>query len=232
MGRKVKVSVDIKIRAIKDYLTGKKSVLQICSELQIHKTAFDEWKRKYELKGEQGLETIKRNTYYPEVIKLQAISDYQKGIGSLNQICSKYDISNNSILRKWIKKYNGHKITKSHSSRGDKYMAMGRKTTYEERVQIVSFCMENNDDYQMAADKYQVSYQQVYSWTGKYKQGGTEALVDRRGKGKTSEELTETEKLAAQVKLLEAENKRLQMENGFLKKLKEVERRRSGKTSI
>lgn len=232
MGREGKVSADDKIRAIKDYLTGKKSVSQICSELLIHKSTFDEWKRKYQLKGAQGLETIKRNTYYPEYIKLQAISDYHEGVGSLNQICSKYSISDNSILRKRLKKYNGHKTTKSHNSQGDKHMTRGRKTTYAERIKIVSFCIENNDDYQLTAEKYQVSYQQVYSWTGKYKQDGAEALVDRRGKGKAPEELTETEKLAAQVKLLEAENKRLQMENSFLKKLKEVERRRDGKTSI
>ncbi|QRI53928.1 transposase [Clostridium botulinum] len=225
MGRKGKVSLDDKIKAIKDYLTDKKSVSQICLELQIHRSAFDEWKRKYHLKGEKGLETIKRNTYYPETIKLQAISDYQNGIGSLNQICSKYDISNNCILRRWLKKYNGHKTSKSHNSQGDNHMTKGRKTSYEERVEIISFCIENNENYQLAAEKYKVSYQQVYSWTVKYKQSGTEALVDRRGKRKTSEELTEAEKLAAKIKLLEAENKRLQMENGFLKKLKEVERR-------
>lgn len=232
MGRKGKVTIDDKIRAIKEYLTGKKSVSQICSELQIHKNAFGEWNRKYQLKGEQGLETIKTNTYYSEAIKWQAVSDYDKGVGSLNDICNKYDISNNSILRKWIKKYNGHERTKSHNSQGDKYMTRGRKTSYDERVKIISFCIENNDNYQLTAEKYQVSYQQVYTWTVKYKEGGTEALVDRRGKGKNPEELTETKKLASQVRLLEAENKRLQMENGFLKKLKEVERRRVGKTSI
>ncbi|URZ08018.1 helix-turn-helix domain-containing protein [Clostridium felsineum] len=192
MKRKGKVSVNDKIRAIKDYLSGKKSVSQICSELQIHKSAFDEWKRKYKLKGEQSLETIKRNTYYPKAIKLQAILDYQEGLGSLNEICSKYDISFNSILRKWIKRYNSHKTFNSHNSQGDKHMINGRKTTYEERIKIVSFYIENNDDYQLTADKYQVSYQQVYSWVGKYKQGGTEALVDRRGKGKPLNKLTET----------------------------------------
>ncbi|WP_076042840.1 helix-turn-helix domain-containing protein [Clostridium botulinum] len=84
---------------------------------------------------------------------------------------------------------------------------------------MISFCIENNENYQLAAAKYKVSYQQVYSWTVKYKQSGTEALVDRRGKRKTSEEVTEAEKLAAKIKLLETENKRLQMENGFLKKM-------------
>lgn len=60
----------------------------------------------------------------------------------------------------------------------------------------------------------------------KYKEQGYEALLDRRGKRKNPEKLNESEKSAAQLKLLEAENRRLKMENDFLKKLNEVERRR------
>lgn len=232
MGRKEKIIADKKVTAVRDYLAGNKGVSQICLELQVNKNAVMEWLRKYQLKGALGLQTIKKNKYYPDYIKLQAISDYQKGLGSLNQLCSKYDISNNSILQQWIKKYNGHNKIKSHNSKGDKKMIIGRKTNYEERVKIVSFCIQNNDNYQLTSDKYKVSYQQVYTWTTKYKEGGVEALVDRRGKRKDPEELTETEQLATQIKLLEAEKKLLELENGFLKKLNDVERRRTGKTNI
>lgn len=232
MGRKEKVLDDKKVTAVKDYLSGKKGVSQICLELQVNKSAVAEWLRKYQLKGALGLQTIKKNTYYPDYIKLQAVSDYQKGLGSLNQLCSKYDISSHGILQQWIKKYNGHKKIKSHDSKGDNNMIIGRKTSYEERVKIVSFCIQNNDNYQLTSDKYKVSYQQVYTWTIKYKEGGVEALVDRRGKRRNPEELTETEQLAAQIKLLEAEKKLLELENGFLKKLNDVERRRTGKTNI
>lgn len=38
--------------------------------------------------------------------------------------------------------------------------------------------------------------------------------------------MSETEKLNAPIRLLEAKNKQLEMENNFLKKLEEVERRR------
>ena len=38
--------------------------------------------------------------------------------------------------------------------------------------------------------------------------------------------MSETEKLNAQIRFLEAKNKQLEMENNFLKKLEEVERRR------
>ena len=126
----------------------------------------------------------------------------------------------------WIKKYNSHKTFKSHNKQGDRIMTNGRKTTYEERTEIVAFCISNNDDYQATADKFKVSYQQVYAWVRKYEANGYEALMDRRGKRKEAAELTESEKLSAQLKLIEAENRRLKMENDFLKKLKEVERRR------
>lgn len=60
----------------------------------------------------------------------------------------------------------------------------------------------------------------------KYNEGGVEALQDKRGKRKSIDEMSELEKLRAQNKLLEAENKRKQMEIDFLKKLEEIERRR------
>lgn len=60
----------------------------------------------------------------------------------------------------------------------------------------------------------------------KYEEYGSESLLDKRGNRKHLEELSETEKLAAQLKLLEAENNRLKMENDYLKKLDEIERRR------
>lgn len=105
-------------------------------------------------------------------------------------------------------------------------MTKGRKTTYNERVEIVAFCIENNDNYQLTSDKYKVSYQQVYTWVRKYKENGYESLIDNRGKSKSIEQMSDSEKLMAQIKLLEAKNKRLEMENDFLKKLEEIERRR------
>ena len=104
-------------------------------------------------------------------------------------------------------------------------MTKGRKTTYEERDDIVSFCIANANDYNLTSNKYDVSYQQVYTWMKKYKKDGYNALVDRRGRHKRIEELSESDKTTAHLKLLKAENKRLKMENDFLKKLKEIERR-------
>lgn len=226
MGWKSKVLIEDKLRAMDDYLSGRRTLAQICFDLQINKSSFKSWIRKYKTNGAQGLHPLTDNTYYPETVKLQAVTDYLKGLGSLYQICSKYNISSHGVLQGWIKKYNGHETFKSHNSQGNKNMIKGRQTTYEERTEIVAFCVENNDNYQLTSERFKVSYQQVYTWVQKYKEHGYEALVDGRGKRKKAEELSESEKLAAQLKLLEAENKRLRMENDFLKKLDEVERRR------
>lgn len=105
-------------------------------------------------------------------------------------------------------------------------MTKGRKTTYEERIEIVSFCIENQKDYQLTVDTYHVSYQQIYSWVKKYETQGAGALTDKRGRTKPETEMTELEKLRAENRLLKAQNKRQEMEMAFLKKLGEIERRR------
>lgn len=226
MGRKAKIPIEEKLNAIEDYLTGKRGTSQICFELQIHKRSLHDWLRKYQIQGAQGLQPLGSNKYYPETIKRQAVADYINGLGSLDQICSNYHISAHGVLQNWIRKYNGHETFKSQYAQGDRCMTKGRNTTYEDRTEIVAFCVANSNNYQLASDQFQVSYQQVYTWVKKYRDQGYEALIDRRGKRKKPEELSEAEKSAAQLKLLEAENRRLKMENDFLKKLGEVERRR------
>jgi transposase-like protein len=105
-------------------------------------------------------------------------------------------------------------------------MTKGRKTTFEERVEIVQYCIAHDRNYATAAQKYQVSYQQARNYTIKYVDGGVEALRDNRGKRKNPDEMSELEKLRAEIKILKAEKERAEMEASFLKKLEEIERRR------
>ncbi len=71
-----------------------------------------------------------------------------------------------------------------------------------------------------------MSYHQVYGWVRKYEKVGVAGLSDKRGKRKPLEEMTEVERLRAENRMLQAENKRKDMEIEVLKKLEEVERRR------
>lgn len=100
-------------------------------------------------------------------------------------------------------------------------MTKGRKTTYEERIEIVEDCLKNGQDYQMSADKYNVSYTQIYSWVKKYNERGVAGLKDSRGKGKDLEDMTEFERLQAENRLLKARLERLEIEAEIKKKLEE-----------
>jgi len=146
--------------------------------------------------------------------------------GSVGSICAKYDISKDNTLMDWVKWYNGHRDFKQPNSGGAIYMAKGRQTTLEERIEIDSHCIANNKDYGKTVEQYGVSYQQIYGWVRKYEKEGADGLADRRGKRKDEACMSEVEKLRAQLKLKEAENLRLQMENELLKKLEALERGR------
>jgi transposase len=225
LGRKSKASSEIKVKVVQEYLAGLKTMSQITYELDINYSTIQEWVRKYKLFGINGLLTERINTKYSDEIKARAINDFRNANGSLRDICIRYNISSHSILRKWIKQNTCDTINSSYSVKGAATMNKGRKTTYEERIEIVSFCIANADDYKLAADKFNVSYQQVYSWIKKYRENGYSALVDRRGQHKTLDELDEAERYSLELKLLKAENRKLKMENDFLKKLEEIERR-------
>ena len=163
------------------------------------------------------------NKKYSNELKRQAIEAYQRREGSLREICKKYGITNHSILIDWIKWYNGHKEIKERSAaKGEIYMTKGRKTTQEERAEIVAFCIEHNKDYGLTVETYNVSYQQIYAWVRKYEEGGVDKLRDNRGRTKPAEEMTEVEKLKAEMKILEAKNRQLEIENAFIKKLQEL----------
>lgn len=101
----------------------------------------------------------------------------------------------------------------------------GRKTTYEERLEVVQYCIAQNNNYQEAAEVYNVSYQQVYSWVQKYNDGGEAGLLDRRGKAKEEIKMTEVDRLKTEVRKLQKANSKLELENKFLKKLEELEKR-------
>lgn len=166
----------------------------------------------------------RRNKKYSKELKIKAVEEFLAGKGSQLGICRKYEISNHAQLQEWIKVYNGHKKLKEpHGSGTEIYMTKGRKTTQQERAEIVAFCIEHGKDYPQTIEKYGVSYQQIYWWVRKYEEKGVDGLADRRGRTKPIEEMTENEKLRAENRILQARNYDLEMENAFIKKLKELE---------
>lgn len=225
MGRKVKYSAEEKVTAVKEYLDGKESMLAIAKRLNIAFASFQQWVKNYNAMGSDAFST-NQNKHYSKIEKEQAIAAYLAGEGSYMDICQKYKIRSTRQLRSWIKKYNGHEELKASGTGGIVIVTKGRKTTFEERVEIASYCISHDYNYSETAEKFSVSYQQARNYTVKYEKDGVNALQDNRGKRKPEDSLTEIEKLRAELKLEKAKRQKAEMEASFLKKLDEIERRR------
>ncbi|MBU5317655.1 helix-turn-helix domain-containing protein, partial [Clostridium bornimense] len=135
------------------------------------------------------------NKSYSADLKLSAVEEYLTGTISQLDVCIKYEIYSTSILRRWIKKYNSGIELKNYDPKQEVYMAKSkRKTTIEERKEIVKYCIEHGNDYKNTAEKFSVSYTQVYTWVRKYKVDGEDGLIDKRGHHKSDDEVDELRK--------------------------------------
>jgi len=215
-----------KIAAVQMYLDGKGSQRSIAVALNISKTCFQQWIRNYESMGTEAF-SITDHKKYSALSKQKAVQAYLNGTGSQDDICKEYGIRSKSELQRWIMKYNRHEELKTSGTGGTIVMTKARKTNMDERIKIVSYCIANDKNYGETAEKFNVSYQQVYSWIKKYTARGIEGLEDRRGRSEPIvKPVTDIEKLKAELELEKAKNQRLQVENDFLKTLEEIERRR------
>ena len=220
---KSKVEAYEKIKTVKNIIDGKETCRHAASRLGVAPISVQQWIGIYKSNGEEAFNQ-KKNKRYSRELKEIAVLEYLNGEGSLLSICQKYGIRAKSKLQDWIKKYNGHEELKASGTGGATIMTKGRKTTFDERVEIVQYCISHDCNYAETAEKFKVSYQQARSYTVKYKAGGIEALKDRRGRTKAKEEMTELERLRAENRILRAEKERAEMEASFLKKLDAIER--------
>ena len=225
MSHRQKVTPDEKISLIKRHLKGEISQAQAIEIAGIAGASFRLWIKRYEAEGSTAFIPTENNRVYNVELKRQAVKDYLSGSISLLEACKKYNIRSPFQLRSWIKVYNcGKDFTRKMS--GGSRMTKTRNTTLEERIQIAKECLEVECNYGEIAEKYDVSYQQVYTWVKKYRELGEAGLEDRRGKRTADQEpRTEIEELKIQVAKLKHENYMLQMERDLLKKVEELERR-------
>jgi transposase len=219
-------SKEEKLAIIKFYHEERYSLNEVAKMFNVHRDTIKDWQNDYRYFGEEGLERLGRQKTYSKELKIAAVQDYLSGKFSLREIVRKYRLSSRSVLRNWIKKYTSHSELRDSGKGMSQTMTMKRKTTLEERMEIVKACLANNKNYQEIATQYKVSYQQVYQWVKKFENNGEEGLADRRGRTKSVEERTPEDELRLKIQQMERENERLRAENLFLKKLEEIERRR------
>lgn len=219
-------SAQEKYELIVAYENRQTSIQNFCQKYNISKKTVKKWIYLFQTYGIDGLRGSSGWKRYSKELKMAAVLDYLSGDYSETEIIRKYEISSDSVLNRWIKHYNLHRDLKE-TKRMRNSMRKGRSATQQERLEIVLYCLQNGKDYSQTSEYFHVSYQQVYQWVKKYEESGEDGLKDKRGKRKTEQELTAEEKIQRQMKQLEHENERLRAENAFLKKLEELERRRS-----
>jgi|LFRM01.1.fsa_nt_gb transposase-like protein len=222
---KQKVATDEKIRIAKLCLSGKLSQREAARQVGVRYMTVHSWVVKYKFQGELGFVEQENNQVYSNELKQAAVNDYLSGIGSQQTIASKYGLRSRTQLQNWIKMYNnGEDFSRKRS--GGSRMTTSRKTTKDERIQIVKDCLENGCNYGETAIRHNVSYQQVYGWVKSFKELGEAGLEDRRGKRKVDQEpRSEIEKLQIENERLKHELYMMKMERDLLKKVKELERK-------
>ena len=225
MPHKEKLKVQEKIDLIRRCQTGELGKTEASRIAGVDLKTIYHWLARYESEGESGFMAYSRNRVYAPEVKLNAVRDYLSGKGSQLEICKKYKIRNTHCLREWIKVYNAHGDFSSRKySGGGSYMKQGRTMTQEERVQIAKECIASGKNYGEIAQKYQVSYQQVRTWTLRFEELGEAGLEDRRGRRK-KDQTPRTELEEAQIEIEQLKHKLYlaEMENTLLKKLNEIE---------
>lgn len=179
---------------------------------------------RYKEHGVEGLQPKRRKTHYSSEFKKKLIFEHLHDNIPMRKLARKYNLPGHGTVRNWIIKYTEGKGDQNRSPKSEVYIMKGRKTTQQEKIEIVKDYLKNQLSYKEAAEKHQVSYNNVYSWVQKYKEHGPEGLVDGRGRGKSETIQTPEEKLKAEMSVLKARNEYLEAENVVLKKLDEVER--------
>lgn len=221
---KSKHTAERKIEIVKKYLAGEGSYATIAAMHSIGKKTLKDWVYRYREQGETGFWRGTGNNHYSKAFKTKCVEAVLRGDGSVDDIVAKYNISDRRVLRRWIIKYNANIELKDYEPNREVYMAEARrKTTLEERKEIVDHCISHNNDYKGTASRYDVSYSQVYSWVKKYRKDGEPGLEDRRGHRKGDNEVDELERLCRENKRLKQQLEERDMLCELLKKVRELE---------
>ncbi len=229
MGRTPKFTKAVKIQACKDYACGKGSLISIAREMGAAYSSVREWYYAYQIHGETAFNHSDANKSYTKIFKESIVNEYLSGIASAEDLGAKYNITIRTI-RKWINMYyNGIEI-KDYDPKGDIYTMKSRKTTFEERIEIVKWVIDNDMNYKVAADNNAIKYALIYQWVQKYLKGGAEGLKHKtRGPKKQSvigeSSLSEVERLKSELEREKALRERAEFRLELFKKKKNLHKK-------
>lgn len=213
-------------RYIQFYLEEGKSYRELKKDygLLLAETTFGQNVLRYLEHGMSGIQSQAKNNTYSRAFKETVVQEHlQEGV-TLSQLARKYQIPQVSTVRRWVIRYTGGEEIRNYIPKPEVYTMTGKKTTQEERIEIVKDYLVTGLSYKDTAEKHGVSYNNVYAWVQKYKDHGPAGLADGRGRGKPNAIQTAEEKLRTENMALKARNQYLEAENAALKKLEEMER--------
>ena len=222
---KSKWSAEFRSMVSQEYLDGRGSYGFLADKYHIGRATIQKWVAAYKVHGIDAFISEVGNKSYTHEFKIMCVEEVIAGYGSSVDIGAKYKV-HPTVLESWIKLYNANRELRDYIPKREIYMADARrKTTIEERMNIVEYCISHGRDYKGTASIFDVSYSQVYSWVKKYDTNGEEALIDKRGRHKADNEVDELERLRRENKKLKRQLEENDMLVQLLKKVKEFEGR-------
>ncbi len=210
---------------IVEYYLKHGDLKQTTQKFEVSAFTLHKWVRMYHEAGPESLKVKRHHRTYTSAFKELVITEHLKQKTGYSALARKYNISSHETVRQWIIEYTEGKKSKSTFG-GTQNMTKSRKTTYEERLEIVEYHETHDISIRALSERFNVSYQQAYQHVKKYAAEGQYGLEDHRGRRKPESEWTEVDKLKRELEVERRKRKKVEVENAFLKKLEELERRR------
>lgn len=221
-----KFSKEIKIQACKEYEESGLGFIAIGKKIGANSETIRRWYLRYKEHGQEAFEKSNKGKPYDKELMLTVVDDYLSGSYSLANLSAKHNLAV-SVIQRWVNKWYNEIEAKNEALKGDVYTMKSRKTTFEERLEIVTWVIENGLNYKEAAEKYGVTYALVYKWTRAYIDKGQEALeYKKRGpKVKIDESnLSYIEQLELEIKRKDLLLKEKLLEIEVYKKKEQIEK--------
>ena len=108
MSQKSKLSLEEKVKIIRQYMNGKVSLNSAAAEAGVSHETLRQWVMQYKAEGAAAFLPSRKNHMYSPELKLQAVQDYLAGEGSLREVSTEYGMRDKKTLRSWIRVYNTH----------------------------------------------------------------------------------------------------------------------------
>lgn len=153
--------------------------------LLLSHTVFGQKVLRYKKHGLLGIKHSKRKYYCDDLKEEVVLKNIKNGI-PVKQLAREYNIPSHETVRRWVVKYSEKHNFQNKKSNVDIYTMQSRKTSIEEKIIIVNDFLVNGLSYKYTAEKYHVTYNNVYSWVRRYREKGSRGLIDGRGRKKSN----------------------------------------------